>query len=134
MHGALREVCPWSMPHEEKKLDESEARSNIDGRVKMHVRGTIIEDFEDEDLNRILLQACKAYINDSLSSIDEIKADSAIETFLIQMSPLILKYIHAKVKLFGKHILAPNFSNYDLRLDFGEGRFDVKIASGNHSF
>ena len=50
-----------------------------------------------------------------------------METFLIQMSPLILKYVHAKVKLFEKHILGPNFSNYDLRLVFDEGRLNVKI-------
>ena len=127
MLGALREVCPWSRPYEEKKLDESAARSNINGRVKMFVKGTIIKDFEDEDLNRILLEACKAYINADLTSIEEIKADSAVETFLIQMSPLVLKYVHAKVKLLEKHILAPNFSNYDMRLVFGEGRLDVKI-------
>ena len=36
------------------------------------------------------------------------------------MSPVILKYIHIKVKLFEKHILAPIFSNYEMRLVFGE--------------
>ena len=43
------------------------------------------------------------------------------------MSPLIVKYIHVKVKLFEKHILAPNFSNYDMRLLFGEDKIDVQV-------
>ena len=99
MNGALREVCPWSVPHEEKKCDESAARAHVNGRVKIYVRGNIITDFQDEDLNRILLEACKAYVNANITSIEEMKDDPAVQTFLIQMSPLILKYVHAKVKL-----------------------------------
>ena len=55
MEGALRDLCGWSLPHEQQQSLESEARAHINGRVKIHMRGTIIKDFEDGDLRRILL-------------------------------------------------------------------------------
>ena len=43
------------------------------------------------------------------------------------MAPVILKYVRSKVKLFIKHIVAPNFSNHDLRLNFDDHQLKVEI-------
>ena len=127
LSGALQEVCCWSTPFEEQRSAQSAARSNINGRVKMYVKGTILDGFEDEHLNRIMLEACKAFVNPWVTSLEEIQADAGKEEFLIKISPIVLKYIHTKVQLFEKHILAPNFDEYELRLKFGDNQFKVEL-------
>ena len=93
----------------------------MNGQIKLFLSGTIVKDFDDEELNRILLVACKAYVNQNVKTIETIKTDPLMETFLT------LKYIHVKVKLFEKYILAHNFSNHDMRLVFGDNRIDVPL-------
>ena len=127
VYGALREVCSWSTPFEDQRSAQSAARSNINGRVKMYVKGTILDGFEDEHLNRIMLEACRAFVNPWVTSVEEIKADPGKDAFLIKILPVVLKYIHTKVQLLVKHIVAPNFEHYDLRLKFGDNQFKVEL-------
>ena len=127
MGGALRDKCGWSFPCEQKKALESEARSNVNGRVKIHIRGTILKEFEDKELTRILLLGCKEFVNHNITAIEELLADPNIEIFLIKMAPVIMTYIKNKVKLFIKHIVAPNFTNHDLRLDIHDSKLQVEI-------
>ena len=44
------------------------------------------------------------------------------------MAPVILKFIKDKVKLYVKHIVEPNFSNYDLRLDIADQGLEVEVV------
>ena len=125
--GALREVCSWSTLSEEERSAESAARSNINGHVKLYLKGTIVDYFEDEQLNRIILMACKAYVNDEVDTIEQIQADPALETFLSKITPTILKYLRIKIKLFVKHIIAPTFQHYDLRLKFSTDKLKVEL-------
>ena len=127
MEGALRSLCNWSPPHDKQRSLESEARSHINGRVKIHIRGTILDDLEDEDLKRILLLGYKSFEDEKVNSFEEIEGVQGLETFIINMTPVVLKYIHAKVKLFIKHIIAPNYSNHDLRLEIDDKRLKVQI-------
>ena len=83
--------------------------------------------FEDEELNKILVTGCKGFVNANIDTIEEIQEDPDSEVFLVKMSPIILKYIHAKVGIFIKHIIAPNFNNYDLRLKFDEKKQQVEV-------
>ena len=83
--------------------------------------------FEDKDLKRVLLEGCKWFVNEAVESIEQIQDDPLLEQFIIKMSPTILKYLHAKVKSFVNHIIAPNFSYYDLRLKFSEELLKVEI-------
>ena len=96
MSGALRDVCPWSVSYKEKRSEESRACSIINGQVKVFFRSAIINDDAEENLGRILLVACRAYVNKNVQNLDEIRTDPLFETFLIQMSPVILKYIHIR--------------------------------------
>ena len=63
MGGALRDKCGWSFPYEQQRDMESEARSNINGQMKMHIRGAVLKEYEDEELNRILLEGCQSFVN-----------------------------------------------------------------------
>ena len=105
--GALQRECCWSKPYKEHAAAASEARTNNNGHVKIEMKGALLNAFEDEELNRILLVACKAHVNQDINTIEEIKEDPGVETFLMKMAPVILKYVHAKVKLFVKHIIHP---------------------------
>ena len=125
--GALRESCLWSAPSEEKISAEQEARNTINGMVKMYLKATVVDGFKDADLNRVLLVGCKAYLNINVQSIEEIQNDPDVDLILTKMSPIILKFVNAKVGLFVKHIIDPNFSNYDLRLKFNKGKLNVHV-------
>ena len=127
MAGALREVCCWSAPSEDERSAESRARSNINGRVKLYLKGTLVNYFEDEELNRIILVACKAFVNHRVDTIEQIQTDPGVETFISKITPIILKYLRIKVKLFVKHILAPAFQHYDLRLKFSPDKLKVEL-------
>ena len=127
MEGALRDLCGWSLLHEQQKSWESEARAHVNGRVKIHMRGTIIKDLEDGDLRRILLLGCKEFANEEINSFEELENNPGLEAFITKMAPVILKYVRAKVKLFIRHIVAPNFSNYDLRLEIADHGLNVQI-------
>ena len=127
MPGALRQACSWSQPFQDQRCAESAARANINGCVKLYIKGTIVKNFGDQELNRILLVAGQYFVNENLTSIEQIVADLHVETFLSKMTPIILKYIQAKVKLLVKHIIAPNFAHHDLRIKFSSQGLEVEI-------
>ena len=120
-------MCSWSRLHQERRSSESAARACVNGQVKIFVRGLVLNGFEDKDLKRILLEGCRWFVNAGVESIDQIQDHPLMEQFIIKMSPTILKYLRAKVKSFAKHIIAPNFSCYDLRLKFSEDFLKVDI-------
>ena len=125
--GALKSLCNWSSQHEKQRSMESEARSHINGRVKVYVRGTILENLEDEDLKRILLLGYRSFVDGEVTSFEELEGVQGLQAFIIRMTPVILKYVRSKVKLFIKNIIAPNYSNYDLRLEIDDERLIVQI-------
>ena len=124
---AMRDQCGWSYPRQQQKTMESEARQNVNGKVEIHMRGTILKDFEDEELNRILLEGCQKFVNENITTIEDLKGDPNVESFLIKMSPIIVTYIRNKAKLFVKNIVAPNFSNYDLELDIDDRKLQIEL-------
>ena len=99
----------------------------MNGRVKIFVRGLIMNGFEDRDFKRIVLNGCKYFVNEDMESIEQIQDHPMMEKIIIKMYPIILKYLRAKVKSFVKHIIAPTFSSYDLRLKFNEDQLQVHI-------
>ena len=73
--------------------------------MKIYLKGVVINNFEDRELNRILLEGCKYFTNANVKSIEGIQDDPMVEQFIIKMSPTILKYLRAKVKLLIKHVI-----------------------------
>ena len=124
---AMQEQCGWSYQCIQQKNKESDARQIVNGRVKIHMRGTILKAFEDEELDRILLEGCKHFVNGNVTTVEALRNDPNIGSFLIKMSPVIVTYLRSKIKLFENHIVAPNFSNYDLKLDIDDQKLQVDI-------
>ena len=114
--GALRDSCNWSLHYEQQKSLESEAIAQLNGRVKIYVDGTVMNGLQDENLRRILVFGYKSFLRRDVNSFEELENNPALEMFIASMSPVILNYIRAKAKLFIKHIVTPNFSEYNLRL------------------
>ena len=120
-------MCPWTRFFQEKRSSESAARASINGRVKIYVRGLILNGFEDRDFKRIVLEGCKYFVDQNVESIDQIQDHPLMEKIIIKMSPIILKYLRAKVKSFVRHIIGPTFCNHDLMLKFNEDFLKVNI-------
>ena len=126
--GALRDSCTWSLLHGQQKSLESEAMAQKNGRIKIHFKGTIINGLQDKNLRRILLLGYKYFERGDVNSFEELEnIHPSLEGFISSMTPMILKYIHAKVNLFIKHIVAPNFSDYNLKLEISDQGLQVQI-------
>merc|ERR1711923_168662 len=102
--------------------------AQINGRIKIHFKGTIINGLQDENLKRILLLGYKYFERGDVNSFEELEnIHPSLEGFISSMTPMILKYIHAKVNLFIKHIVTPNFSDYNLKLEISDQGLQVQI-------
>ena len=77
--------------------------------MKIYLKGVVINGFEDNELNRILLECCKCFIDPNADSIEVIQDHPMMENIVIAMSAIILKYLRAKGKLFVKHVILPTF-------------------------
>ena len=127
MAGALRDRCGWSFHSEQQKAMESEARTNVNGQVRLHVKGTILRDIEDEDLRRILLVSYQTFVDGDIKTTEDLLSVQILEVFFISMTPIVLTYIRNKASLFVKHIVRPNFENYDLQLQVHDSEVLVEI-------
>lgn len=127
MGSAMRDRLGWSFNCEQKKIMDSEARCNVNGQVRIYMRGTILRKFEDENLQRILLVGCQAFVNPSIKTTEELLSDPCFETFFTSMTPIVLTYIRNKVALFVKHTVSPNFENHDLQLHVDDSELLVEI-------
>ena len=73
--------------------------------MKIYLKGVVINGFEDKELNRVLVEGCKYFINPDVDSIEDIQDHPLMEKIIIKLSPAILKYLRSKVKLFVKHVV-----------------------------
>ena len=89
--GALRDLCNWSLDYEQQKSMESEAIAQMNGRVKIHIDGTIMNGLQDKNLRRILLLGYQSFEQRNVNSFEELENNPALETFIASMSPVILK-------------------------------------------
>ena len=122
MQGALRDTCPFSLPAQELRSKQSAARANVQGFVKSRLECTILKNIEDKELQRILLTASHAF-GPVVQNVNELEP-----IFLLAMAPIIVKFLHSKVQLLLKHIVKPNYSNYDLKMVFSGDNMEVKLV------
>ena len=103
----------WSTTAQERRYRESEARMHINGLVKIKVKITLIRRMAtDNPLLQDIIQ----------------KASSYGPTPLASLAPLVLNHVKAKEKLLVRHIITPNFSNWDLDLRFAEREWTVELV------
>ena len=102
----------WSSTAQEKRAKESEARLYINGKVRIKVKITLIKKMATDNplLVDIIQQAC-----------------SHGPSPLISLAPLVLNYVKAKTNLLVKHIITPNYTNWDLDVKFAEREWTVEM-------
>ena len=122
VEGALRDNCPWTTLYKEQRSLESAARANVHGFVKTFFKCTILNGLEDEELKRIFMRAAQAF-GPAVETIEDLHP-----SFVLKMAPIVLSYLHCKIKLFIKHIIIPNYTNHDLTLQFSRDCWTVEIA------
>ena len=115
IEGALRDNCPWSTPYKEQRTLESAARTNINGSVKTFLKCTILNGLDDAELKNIFMRAAEAYG----AAVDQ--------SFALKMTPIVVNYLHSKIKLFIKHVIKTNYANHDLTLAFANDCWTVEI-------
>ena len=108
----LTNTCSWSTGAGVKRSDESAARSAVNGQVKTKVRVTLFKQGED--------------IPEFVKIIQEAIAVHGARPVLY-FAPLVLNFVYGKLKLLVKHILAPTYSNWDLRLIFHSREWTVEL-------
>ena len=122
VEGALRDNCPWTTLYKEQRSLESAARANVHGFVKTFFKCTILNGLEDEELQRIFMRAAQAF-GPAVETIEDFHP-----SFILKMAPIVLSYLHCKIKLFIKHIIIPNYTKHDLTLRFARDCWTVEIA------
>ena len=94
----LPKTCSWSEGAQEKRCNESQARSSVDGVVKTWVSLTLV----------------------NIAAIDV--SESTIWT-----APVILTRVYGKLRALMKHIIGPSYSNYDLDLKFYATEWRIEL-------
>ena len=103
----LTNTCSWSTAAQTKRSKDSAGRALVNGQVKIKVEVTVLKKLAVDSplLNNIIFG-----INSSAHG----------PVSLISLAPSVLNFLKAKLKLMVKHVLSPNFSNWDLELKFAE--------------
>ena len=110
----LHNTCSWSQGSKQQKMDESSARSRINGQVKTRVSLVLLKKF--------------AYDNPKLEKVLE-------STFLVNgllptmsLAPIVLQHLEGKVELLRKHVFANIYNNWDLEIDFSRDEWTVHLV------
>ena len=103
----LTKTCRWSDAYWEKRQDESVARSSFGGQVKTKVRISILEKVAHNnlELQRVLLDLFRGHMAEGVLPV-------------LPTVTIVLQHMNGKVKLLLEHIISPNYTNWDLDIDF----------------
>ena len=109
----LTNTCPWSQGGRQRMVEESLARSHVNGQVKTSV-------------SLILLKRV-AVDNEPLVKV--IESTYAVNGVLpiLSLAPIVLQHVQGKVELLRKHVISSLYSNWDLEVDFLRDEWTVVL-------
>ena len=110
----LTNTCDWSPAAQEQRSQESAARANVNGCVKIKLEMTVLKNLAKDSPH------LRDIITETLRFLGPIS--------LISTAPLALNYLKAKVELLVKHIISQSYQNWDLELKFSEQEWTVKMV------
>ena len=95
-------------------MEESLARSNINGQVKTKVS--------------LLLTKSAAVDNPHLVKV--IEGTFAVNGVrpILSLAPIVLQYLEGKVELLRKHVFASIYNNWDLEVNFSRDEWTVELV------
>jgi hypothetical protein len=107
----LASTCTWSEGYKKQRSDESKARSCVNGQVKTWICLKLLNNFarDDEELQNVTNQMGQYHP----------------KLAILSYGPIVLNYLHGKIQLLIKHIISPNYENWDLDLDFSQDGWTV---------
>ena len=111
----LTNTCSFSAPAQQRRSQESAARLNIIGQVRIKVQIKLIKKMAT---GSPLLQEI---IQENMLSPHGVAP-------LVSLAPLVLNYLKAKTKLLVKHCITPRYTNWDLDLRFAEREWTVEMV------
>ena len=150
----LQETCSWSLSSQQLRSDESKALACINGKVKTKISCQLLKDFKySYDLQAILVKAFGGFVKKSSKFTAPRKDDYKVlcsptcdlnncqqihltpahflhnlpDDKLVTSAPLVLNFLSAKLTLLEKHILKPNFSEWDLDIKFNSKEWTVTL-------
>ena len=109
----LTNTCNWSPAAQEKRSQESAARANVNGCVKVKVEMTVLKNVAVDS----------PHLRDILSETIRCLAPAS----LVSTAPIVLNYLKSKVELLVKHVISQSYQNWDLDLRFSEQEWTVKM-------
>ena len=109
----LSSTCSWSEGGQQRMMEESLARSNINGQVKTKVS--------------LLLTKSAAVDNPHLVKV--IEGTFAVNGVrpILSLAPIVLQHIQGKVELLRKHVLSSIYNNWDLEVEFLRDEWTVVL-------
>jgi hypothetical protein len=110
----LTNTCNWSPSAQEKRAQESAARANVNGCVKIKVDMTVLKNLAVDSPH------LKDIISETLHCLSP--------TSLVSTAPIALNYLKAKVDLLVKHVISQSYQNWDLELRFSEQEWTVQMV------
>ena len=109
----LTNTCPWSEGGGQQMVEESLARSHVNGQVKTSV-------------SLVLL---KSFAVDNQTLVKVIESTYAVNGVLpiLSLAPIVLQHVQGKVELLRKHVISAIYNNWDLEVDFLRDEWTVLL-------
>ena len=110
----LSKTCSWSATAQDQRSKERDARLYINGKLRLRVEVTLLKKIATNSplLEKIIQSNLRVLGLRPLASL----------------APLVLNYLKAKLKLFMTHIIAPNYTHWDLEIVFADKEWTVKVV------
>ena len=109
----LTNTCPWSLGGKQQMVEESLARSCVNGQVKTSVS----------------LHLLKSVAFDNPPLVKVIESTYAVNGVLpiLSLAPIVLRHVQGKLELLRKHVISCIYNNWDLEVDFLRDEWTVVL-------
>ena len=109
----LTNTCPWSQGGRQQMVEESQARSHVNGQVKTSV-------------SLVLL---KSIAVDNQTLVKVIESTYAVNGVLpiLSLAPIVLQHVQGKLELLRKHVISGIYNNWDLNVEFMRDEWTVHL-------
>ena len=109
----LTNTCPWSQGSRQRMVEESLARSHVNGQVKTSVSLTLLKSV--------------AVDNEPLVKVIESTYAANGVLPILSLAPIVLHHVQGKVELLRKHVISGIYNNWDLEIDFMRDEWTVVL-------
>ena len=110
----LNNTCSWSSGCKQQKMDESSARSRINGQVKTKVSLVLLKKLAFDNPKLVKVLESTYLVNGLLPTIS--------------LAPIVVQHVEGKLELLRKHFIASIYNNWDLEINFSRDEWTVELV------